>query len=78
MRSYIEKDTDAGKCKRHAIYDEYDRYKKWKQENDKFDMNDIVLKLITNKFKNAGPNVNGGKRQGGWIQLFNSACENFC
>ena len=97
-RSYIEKDTDAGKCKwrfsfyflpqhtcdfifvlnsmvfstakRHEIYDEFEQYKKWKNENDRFDMNEIVLELI-NKLKQTVHEEHGDS--GGWLQLFNAA-----
>ena len=40
-RSYIEKDTNEGKSKRHEIYDEFEQYKKWKKEKNQWDLNDI-------------------------------------
>ena len=73
VRSYIEKDTDAGKQKRHEIYDWYEKYARWKQLNGRFDINDIVIKLI-NELKQVQPeNIGNGTKKGGWVQLFNAA-----
>ena len=61
-RSYIKKDTDAGMKKRHEIYNVFEKYKKWKQANEKFDLSDSVLELIKK--------LRGGRSGSAWVQLF--------
>jgi len=74
VRSYIQKDTVTGGRKRHDIYSVYEGYKNWKQEHNRFDLNDIVLKLINAlkdiRLQNNDDRDNTHKR--GWIQLFNA------
>lgn len=42
-------DTQEGLTQKQLIFDEYERYRKWKVTNEKYDVNDIVLRLISMK-----------------------------
>ena len=46
IRSNIENKSDAGRSERNRVYDEYERYVAWKRAATKFDMNDVVLRLL--------------------------------
>lgn len=73
-RSYIKTNSSAGKQKRHDIYDEYEKYSRWKMAPSpyKFDLNDIVLRLI-NKFRGTHSKTGDeGRQMGGWIELYSS------
>ena len=61
-----QKGCETHDTKQHETYDAFEQYTKGKNENNKIDMNDIVLDLIT-KFKQTD-----GER-GAWVQLFNAA-----
>jgi len=45
-RSNIGNKTDAERADRNRVYDEYERYVVWKRKTSKFDMNDVVLRLL--------------------------------
>lgn len=45
-RSNIPNNNDEGRRKRGLVYDAFVEYKRWKKENDKYDIGDIVLELI--------------------------------
>ena len=45
-RSNIDATNQDGIDKRHLIYDEFAKYRKWKQENSYLDKDDVVLELI--------------------------------
>lgn len=67
VRSYIPNKTDEGKKKRDRMYDVFENYRRWKLTNDRFDLSDVVLRLIK---------LFRGKRgqhgDGGWEQLFSA------
>lgn len=47
IRSNIKNDTEEGRNQRKLVYDEYEKYHKWKRDNDAaYDTNDIVLRLV--------------------------------
>lgn len=45
-RSNVPNETEEGLTLRRAIYTEFDRYRKWKIEEAKYDLHDVVLELI--------------------------------
>jgi len=45
-RSNIDGSSKEGQGQRLAVYEEYLRYRSWKIENNLFDINDIVLKIL--------------------------------
>jgi hypothetical protein len=45
-RSNVPGTSEEGQRIRNQIYDEYALYTKWKDETDKYDVNDIVLALL--------------------------------
>ena len=70
-RSYIKTNSSAGKQKRHDIYNEYEKYSRWKQSFTpcKMDLNDIVLELIK-KFRDTHAKTGDeGNQKGGWVEL---------
>lgn len=50
-RSNVENLTEIGRAERNLFYDEYERYVAWKRETGKFDMNDVVLRLLKEPWK---------------------------
>lgn len=46
IRSNVPNDSQEAVEERNAVYDEYERYHSWKLENQSYDTNDIVLRLI--------------------------------
>jgi hypothetical protein len=50
-RSNISNKTQQGCQSRALVYDEYKRYTKWKLEAGKFDLNDVVLRLLKSRAK---------------------------
>jgi superfamily I DNA/RNA helicase len=44
-RSNIPINTEEGRDKRKLVYQDYSRYARWKIENNKYDLGDIVLEL---------------------------------
>ena len=61
-RSNVSNKTEEGRHTRNLIYDEYERYKKWKLQNKKQDIEDIVLLLLESDLE----------------QLFESGLWNYC
>jgi tetratricopeptide (TPR) repeat protein len=49
-RSNIENETDAGRSLRNVVFDEYEQYTVWKREAKKFDIHDVVLRLLRTKW----------------------------
>jgi len=45
-RSNIENKSEAGQAERSPVFDECERCAAWKKANSKFDMNDVVLRLL--------------------------------
>jgi hypothetical protein len=45
-RSNIENETDGGRSRRNMVFDEYERYTIWKRETKKYDIHDVVLRLL--------------------------------
>jgi hypothetical protein len=45
-RSNVPNDTQEGLATRNLIYDEYERYARWKRDFKKFDQNDVVARLL--------------------------------
>ena len=50
-RSNVPNESEQGRNDRSAIYLEYERYRKWKMEEDKYDLHDVVLELIRSGVK---------------------------
>jgi hypothetical protein len=50
-RSNIENETDGGRSLRNIVFDEYERYSVWKRETKKYDINDVVLRLLQTKWE---------------------------
>ena len=50
-RSNISNKTQQGRQSRAVVYDEYRRYTIWKLEAGKFDLNDVVLRLLKPRSK---------------------------
>lgn len=46
IRSNVSNDSEEGMTTRHAVYAEFEKYQRWKEENQSYDVNDIVLRLI--------------------------------
>jgi hypothetical protein len=46
IRSNISNNSDDGMGKRKKVYSEFVQYRRWKKENNKYDLGDIVLELI--------------------------------
>lgn len=45
-RSNIPNKTEEGRKKRHLVYDEYGKYSDWKKSANKYDIHDVVLRLL--------------------------------
>jgi hypothetical protein len=61
-RSNVPNDTDEGRETRNRIYDEFKSYEDWKNQNNRYDIGDIVLRLI---------------REGGSEEVFQSGTSSF-
>lgn len=48
-RSNIDRSSQDGLAKRHLVYDEYQKYHKWKRGEERLDKEDVILELIRNK-----------------------------
>lgn len=49
-RSNIGNKDENGCKERNLVYDEYERYSSWKETHKKFDVGDVILKLLTVQF----------------------------
>ena len=45
-RSNVSAKTMEGIETRHSVYDEYEKYDRWKKDNKKVDFNDVVLRIL--------------------------------
>lgn len=67
IRSNIDNKTERGCKERHLVYDDYERYAAWKNENGKFDVSDAVLRLLKEPWKVV---FSAGKTDAGrWLLL---------
>ncbi|KAL7557642.1 hypothetical protein ACA910_001246 [Epithemia clementina (nom. ined.)] len=46
IRSNIGKDTDQDRHQRSLVYDEYEKYVEWKKIEQKYDVGDLVIRLL--------------------------------